>query len=146
MFGFFEKKQAEKLKIEKLSLTQRGLHDESYFHIVFADGSERKEHDLNWSDVSEERVVNNFGHTKIVNIITLPVKSVTIHHNGKNVSMTLNKGENIYQAVRSMAFFNKNGTPFNQVVGRVIGKINNGEVVEELFIDGRMNEIFGIRK
>ncbi len=146
MLDFLKKKKmADQCKKETASLHDRGLHDQTFFHVVFEDGSDRKEHDLNWSEISVEQVVNHFGHQKIARVSNVPVKSVTISHNGMTATLSPKKGEKIYQAVRSITSFKADGTPVNFVIGRVVGRVKDGEVVEELFIDGRTNETFGLR-
>lgn len=136
-----------KPKIEKqnLSLEERGLPNHSYFTGILNDGTEIKEHEYNWSAISEEQVVDHFGRKKIAMVCTQPIKTLHIFHDDLTASITLEPGEQVYQAIRSQATFTDSGQTKTSIIGRVIGKIKNGKVIEEFTIDGRTHNVLGIR-
>lgn len=138
-------KLSEQLKKEKRSLVERGLHEDSYFHVHFDDGSDRKEHDLNWSDFSEKVLVDFFGSQKVVSLAKQPIKKLIINHGELTTELHLEKGEQVYQAITSQSSYMTNGETLNRIIGRIVGKVKDGKVIEERFLDGRTGEVTGIK-
>lgn len=143
--NFFTKKLSESLKTESKNLEERGLPKDSFFHVHFKDGSDRTEHDLNWSEMSEKVVVDFFGQQKVVAISVHPIVKLRVKHGELETEIEVNSGEKIYQAMTSQAIYRNNGTTSNKVIGRIVGKVKDGKVIEERFIDGRTGEITGLR-
>ena len=139
------KKHADKIKKQDKTLKERGVPEHSYFHCIFKDNSEAKEHNHNWSDISKEEVVDYFGSKRLAMICTEPIKVLHIFHDGLSASIELNEGEQVYQSIKSIASFNGDGTTTTSVIGRVIGRIKDGKVIEELTIDGRTHTVMGIK-
>jgi hypothetical protein len=134
----------ENIKKQELSLEQRGIPSHSHFVVEFQDGSFVTENEVNWSDISEETIVDHFGIKKIGMVCTHPIKCVTINHAGSSITIVPNEGEQIYQAIKSNAVLQNDGQTLNRIVGRVIGRIKDGVVLEEQMIN-QDGLIFGIR-
>ena len=135
----------ETLPIETKSLKERGIHDESYFHVVFSDGGEAKEHDTNWSDIAEETVIIHMGKKKMCNLSTKPIKTISIICKYLNTSIDLQEGERVYQSIKSSLKLDGSGNQTSKIIGRTVGIVKNGAMVEERFLSTETNQIFGIR-
>ena len=134
---------AETIRKERRTLADRGVHDGSFFHVVFSDGSEAKEHDTNWSDISEETAIEHLnGSVKLVMLSKHPTKTLTVHCAGLSSSLDLQEGDRVYQAIRSVA--SANGTHKN--VGRIVGIVRDGRMVEERFLSSEQGQVFGLRQ
>ena len=125
-------------------MIERGIPEHSHFKARFRDDSERTEHNTNWSDFSEKREVIFGDNKKIVYVSKHPLKELTIKHGDLETTITAKEGEELYQAIISMSMLRDDGTVENKIIGRRIGHIKNGRVLEERVIDGRMNEILGL--
>lgn len=135
-----------KIKTEKLTLEERGRPKDSYFHIVFHEGTERKEHDTNWSDFSENKKVDYMGGKKSVNISKYKIKHIKMFHGLLKTEMDVPDDCEVYQAVRAETIFIPNGNKIVKIHGRVVGLIKNNEVQEERFLNGTENVVLGWRK
>lgn len=136
---------AEAIQKTDKTLEERGLPEDSFFEVVFADGSWTSERYVNWSSISEEIRVEYFGGTKTVFVCKLPVKRIEVHHEGLVASLDVSEGCQVFQAVRSESIIT-DGKKENRILGRVIGLVKDGEVIEEQFINEIMNEVLGTRK
>lgn len=135
---------AHGIKKTDKTLEERGLPGDSFFEVVFADGSWASERDVNWSSISAEMRVGYFGGTKTVYVCTLPVVRIEVSHGGMVAALDVPPGCQVYQAVRSETVI-MGGKRENRVVGRVIGIVRDGEVVEEQFANEVENEVLGTR-
>jgi len=138
-------KISEKIKKESRTLLERGLPENSYFHVIFDDDSEVDENNTNWSALSEEQIVNYAGQYKMVRVCTYKIKKITIKHNDLTVEIIPKDNEGIYQSVKMLVVFDQNGNPMNQMLGRTIGLVKENIVIEEHFLDSRLNEIIGLK-
>lgn len=139
------KKLGKQFRTEKRSLNDRGVPSDSFFHVYFSDGSERSEHDLNWSDLAEFVLVDFFGRKKVVCLSSYQIKKLVISHNGLTTEIEVKDGEKVYQAIVGHATYRSDGETENKVTGRIIGKVKNGIVLEERLIDGQTGEITGLK-
>jgi hypothetical protein len=139
-------KIADTIQKETRSLKERGLHENSFFHVTFDDGSEVKEHDTNWRDFSELRRVKYQGGEKSVVVSKHKIKNIKIQHGQKNVSLDITDGSEVYQAIRSESLFVRSKSNQNRIVGRCVGTIRNGEVEQEIFINGLQDVVLGFKK
>lgn len=128
------------------SLKERGLPENSYFRVVFLDGSEIDEMNTNWSLLSEKKVVKYFGKEKVVHSCKYPVKSIEAFHEGLNKKIEIPEGCEAYQAIRGDTILILNYKRLDRVIGRIIGFVKNGEVIEEYFLNGLSNNVEGIKK
>lgn len=135
----------QRIHREGRSLNERGLPDHSHFEVQFADGSKRFEHETNWSDISEEVEVQYGDSTKIVMLCKYPLKNIKVRHWTHLVDLNVQPGDKIYQAARSRTTFTLNGNRSVEVIGRIIGVVRDGKVVEERFINGIADQIQGIK-
>jgi hypothetical protein len=135
---------SDNIKRQNETLEKRGIPSHSHFHIEFEDGSTITEHGYNWSDISEEIVVDHFGSKKIAVSCTHPIKAITINHAWQSVIVRPEKGERVYQSIRSNAVLQSDGRVISYVIGRVVGRIKDGVVIEEQVIDND-GKIWGMK-
>ncbi len=126
--------------------TERGISHGSHFEVEFHDNSTRHESDTSWSDMSHEKDVSYMGGTKRVRISAHPIKKITITHNELSITIDVPKDCDVYQAIRSETIFLNGGERIDRVLGRVVGLVKEGEIIEERFLDSRTGEITGFRK
>jgi hypothetical protein len=130
---------------ETRTLEQRGLPTDSYFVVVFTDGSERTEHSTNWSALSEDQYVQFGDRKKVVRVSIHPIRKITIHHGELETTISAEDGEDIYQSFTSSTTHQSDGSTVEKLIGRKVGRVKNGVVVEEKFIDTRLSEVTGIK-
>ncbi len=133
------------LKTHK-SLKDRGLPNNSFFSLQFTDKSSCSEHDTSWIGMSERREVDYFGSKKIVHVCSHNVKKISVSHEEMNISINVPTGCEVYQSVRAETVFLHNGQKEYRIVGRIIGLVKDGEVIEEQFINGLQREVTGLKK
>lgn len=134
-------------KIERTekTLAERGLPEGSLFELYLDDGTIVSEVDVNWSSISERRLVEYLGGQRSIMVCRLPVVSVRATHEGLSSSISIGENEEVYQGVRSETLIS-GGEKRNRIIGRFIGKIRGNGVVEEHFLNGLSNEVEGFRK
>lgn len=121
-----------------------GLKD-SFYEAHFHDSTVFHEHEYSWKDLSEEKTVKYFGEEKQVRV-SKGVSKMIVSHNGLVVTLNVPKDCEVYQAVRSETIFFSNGQKKDLVLGRCLGLVKDGEVIEERFINSLENQIFGVKK
>jgi len=136
---------AEQIKKETLSLEQRGVPSDSFFRLIFTDGSTVDEHTVNWSDVSEAEYVEFSDQHKTVLLCQYPVKELIMSHGGITTTIEVEEGEKVYQSIAATATYASEQTVIQKIIGRRIGKVRDGKVTEERFIDGRTSEVLGMK-
>lgn len=136
------------MQIAKTSQTmeERGLPPDSYFEVTFADGSVANEKDTNWSSISEKVEVEYFGVRKTVHLCRFPVKYIEAWYEGLHASIEVPEGSRAYQSIRGETTIVPNVQRIDRTVGRFIGVVKDGEVVEEQFLDGVQFEVRGMKK
>lgn len=128
------------------TLEERGLPRDSYFEVTFFDGSEISEKECNWSSFSTKRTVEYFGNTRELFICNYQVKKIRIVFGElEAVIEDIPEDVEVYQFIRSETLLAKDINN-NTIVGRGIGLIKDGSVVEERFISALENRVMGIRK
>lgn len=137
--------QADQIKRTDKSLEERGIPADSFFEAAFSDGSSVSEKESNWSDMSEERRVGYFGGTKTVMVCKFPVRCVLVRHGELLAFVDVPEGSEAYQAVRSETVI-LDGKKEHRILGRVVGVIRDGEVVEEKFLNGVENAVLGVKQ
>lgn len=134
-------------QIPKVIRESGNLHESSYFEVVFADGSMVNEKDTNWSDISEEKIVKIIDSQKIAKVCKFPVKKILVRHNDLFTEIDVPEGCEVYQAFKSESRFMNTGESLgNALLGRVVGLIKDGEVIEENYIDIAGNNVIGFKK
>lgn len=123
----------------------------SYFEIKLENGEEKHEHDFKWKDISTQKRVNYMGSTKTVFACNHKVKDIHIHHEGQDVHFmdilsNFPKDCEVYQAIRAETLFTPNIEKTERILGRVVGIISDGEVIQELFINGLQKSVLGFKK
>jgi hypothetical protein len=134
-----------------LTLPQRieednGLPGGSGFIAWLEDGSSFTEAEVNWSEISKLERVDYFGMKKQVMVCTFPVKRVRVFHEGLVTEIEIPEDCSAYQAIRSGLNLVPSREPKPRVLGRCIGIVKNGEVIEERFLNGVQGEVLGMRK
>ena len=130
---------------EQSSLEERGLSQDSHFTVVFADGSVHSEHDTNWSDISTQITVDFFGKQKTAFVCTHPVSKIKISHGTLETEINVPEGCQVYQSIRASALFTPGKDTEHAIVGRTVGLVKDGVVIEEQFLDATADEVIGIR-
>ncbi len=133
----------DNIKKEHRSLKERGLHNNTFFEAHFHDGSTRREHDTNWSDMSELVEVTKDGKPYSVYAATVPIHTLVITHNELSIKLPVPEGTRPYQAIVAISLFSSSQE--NTIVGRVAGLIKDGEVIEEQVINTNTGMIEGRR-
>lgn len=126
------------------TLEERGLPADSFFEVFFTDGSTITEKEVNWSAMAQERRVAYFEGTKAVYVSTLPIAQISVYHGGLEAHIAVPEGCEAYQAVRSETVI-LDGRKHNRIVGRAVGIVKNGEVIEEQFINDIEHVVLGMR-
>lgn len=137
--------QADTFERHPLSLKERGLPEDSFFEVVFADDSRISEHEINWSSIAERRVVNCMNGKKGVMVCKLPVKRIQVTLEDLEASIDVPEGCEAYQAIRSEAVVTPGYGRQDRVVGRVIGLLRGDTVIEEKFINALEYRVQGFR-
>ncbi len=132
-------------KTEK-SIEERGVPKDSYFSIVFADDSFTNELEVNWSSFCEQKEVKYLNNKKTVNVSKHPVKSISCYHEGLQTKIEVPEGCEAYQAILSETVIIPNVQRSDRILGRIIGIIKDGEVIEEHFLNSIEYRIQGFKK
>ncbi len=137
---------ADQIQKTNQTLEERGLSPDSYFEVVFADGSAISEKDVNWSEFAVQKEAEFVDKKKVFYVSKFPVKSIRISFAGKEIYIdSIPEDAEVYQFIRSERLL-ATGIDQQTVVGRGVGLIKNGCVIEERFINALENSIQGVRK
>ena len=136
---------SNKIKRAGKTLEERGLPADSFFEVEFTDGSVASEKHVSWSAFCEERRVRYFDATKTVFVCALPARRIRMRHGSLIANMDVPQGSEVYQSVRSETVL-MSGKRVDTVIGRVIGIIDEDEVVEEQFLNGIEGCVHGTKK
>ena len=136
---------ADNIEKEIKSLEERGLPSDSFFTVFFRDGSNISEKECNWSAIASEVRVKYQDWNKTVIRCIYPVKKITINHGELYTEIEVPEDCEVYQAIRGQATILGNRND-RQILGRAVGLIKDGEVVEERFLNGSENITQGWRK
>lgn len=134
-------------QIEKTdkTLEERGLPADSYFEVEFFDGSKVSEKNVNWSALCEKLEVAKGSYVQYCMASKFPIKNISIYLNGMKAEIfDIPESLKVYQFVRSERLLAKDINKYT-LVGRGIGIIKNGSVVEERFINALENCVQGMR-
>lgn len=136
---------SDTIKTAGKTLEERGIPDNSFFVVEFDDGSVVSERDINWSSISSQQRVQYFGGIKTVMICTLPVKRIVVSHGELLADLVVPEGCSVFQAIRSeTVILDEKKT--NRIIGRVVGLVKDGEVIEEQFLNEVEQTVVGRRK
>jgi len=135
---------AEKLpKLNKPSV-ERGIPEGSYFEATFSDGSIAREETSSWSSFSHKETVNYQGRPKLCLVCDYAIKKITVTLAGLVTTMEVPEGCAVYQFMRSERLIAKDIEQDN-VIGRGMGIIRHGIVIEERYINKLESRIMGMR-
>ncbi len=138
---------AESIKREEASLSERGISDDSFWEVEFADNSVISEKEANWSELSEQTLVKFNDGNKMVMLSKYPIKKIKIVLKELETSLEIEEeDEKIYQAIKAQTIFYPGGDKVDRQVGRIVGRVKNGEVIEEKFLSPLTSEIVGFKK
>jgi hypothetical protein len=130
----------------KQTMEERGLPANSRFEVTLADGARISEENTNWSTISDRETVGYFGSKKVVHSCKFPVKRIEAWHDGLYASINVPDGARAYQSIRSDTLIVPNVKRSSTVIGRLIGVVQGGEVIEEHFLNGLQYEVQGMKK
>ncbi len=128
------------------TLKDRGLPDNSFFSLQLKDNSSHSEKDTSWAEISERREVNYFGSKKIVHVCSQSIKKIVVSHENIETSIDVPNECEVYQSVRAETIFTNNSEKETRILGRIIGIVKDGEVIEERFINGLEKKVEGLKK
>lgn len=135
---------ADTIPYEEKSAAERGLPPGSIWRVWFRDGSYREETDTSWAGISRLERVEYFGMKKSVRLCRFPVKRIVVSHDGMEAEIEVPEGTEAYQAIRSNIMATGDRSR-GSIVGRCIGIVKDGEVLEELLINGQTHEVLGMK-
>lgn len=128
------------------TLEGRGIPSDSFFEVTFKDGSTISEKEANWSSFSTKKTVDYFGRNFVFYVSNHPVKSIRVVLNDLEARIDdVPDGAEVYQFMRSLRTVAKD-TDKTALIGRGIGLIKDGAVIEERFINAYEHKIQGMRK
>jgi hypothetical protein len=128
------------------TLQERGLPVGSHFEITLSDGSRIDEENISWATISDKTTVKYFGEYKVAHLCNLPVTRIEVWHEGLYASLDVPDGSRAYQSIRSDTLIIPGVKRSDRVIGRLIGLVKDGEVIEELFLNGIQYEVQGMKK
>lgn len=118
----------------------------SYFEVMFNDGSIVKEYDTNWSAFAKQEEVNYQNKKRTVYTSIYPIKKIKIYHKGLQTELDVPDDHKVYQSMRSRATFTPNGRKDNLILGRYVGLIKDNRIVEERFLSEYEGIVTGYRE
>lgn len=130
--------------LETRTLEERGLPSGSFFSVVFRDGDLLSEHNVNWSDFSKEIAIDYRGRKRTLHVAD--VSNISVVHGTLSTDIDIPKGCLAFQGIRAHTTFMLGGTQDTKVVGRFVGIVKDGKIIEERYLDGMKGQIIGIRK
>lgn len=83
---------------------------------------------------------------KVVHVCKHSVKKISVTHEGLSTFIDVPHGCEVYQSIRAETVFLPTGEKVDQILGRIIGIVKDGEVIEEHFINGLNKKIEGLKK
>ena len=113
------------------------------FTILLKDGSSLKNCD--WGSISTQKRVKYQDGFKTIFSCNLNVLKIKIELGELETEIEVPDDYEVYQAIRGQTTF-LNGESDKQILGRVVGLVKDGEVVEERFLNLPENIISGWRK
>jgi hypothetical protein len=127
------------------SLKDRGLPMDSYFEVTFKDGSVVNEKTVNWSSFSKIKVVKHGTKNVAVHISNFPIKEIVIHLDYMIASLeNIPDDIQVYQFIRTERLLARD-IDKQQIVGRGIGLVKDGVIIEEKIIDHLSSKITGVK-
>jgi hypothetical protein len=132
------------IKRTNISRKERGLPEHSYFKCELRNGKRHHEDDVSWNDISKEKQVQ-YGNIKKFVRTCNHVKHLEVNHAGMKAEIDADKDEEIYQSVKAMTTFYPGGESKTDILGRILGKIKDGKVIEEIFINEKSGEVQGFK-
>lgn len=134
--------------IEKTEREAGNLHETSYFDVVFRDGSSVSEKNVNWSAFSYLADVELMGAQKKVFLSNLQISCIKVTHENLSTEIEVPEGCDVYQSIRGQASFMSTGQRIENrtVIGRIIGIVKGGEIIEERYVDVQGNQVIGFKK
>ncbi len=137
---------AEEIQKTDKTLQERGIPEDSYFEVYFKDGSKISEMETNWSSMARKETVDFFGSKRVCYVSNYPIASIKIKLNGMEASIDeVSEDVEVYQFMRSERLI-ANEVDKGTIIGRGIGLVKNGIIIEERFINALENRVQGARK
>ena len=112
------------------------LPDGGEFEITFSDGGIANEKDYSWNDIADYEVVDYMGQQRMVKLSKYPIKTIIIRYIDSETTLQIEDGDRVYTSIRSIATHGMDTTKNHKVLGRVVGIVRDGKIIEERFCDG----------
>jgi uncharacterized protein YxjI len=122
------------------------FYKNSNFEITSDKGKVFHEIKIPWSDISTERVVKIGDKTKIVRVNNSPASKITVKHNELETTLEIPEGCEVYQCINAESTFIGNKKMSDNIIGRTVGIIKDGEIIEERFLNGQTHSVIGWKK
>ena len=118
---------------------------DSFFHLTFSDKSTLDENEIDWSQISSDVIVNHFGRYRLLKVLNHPVDKIKIHHEEQELNLDVEKDEKVYQSILMQTIFLQDGHKVEKCLGRIVGKIKDGKIIEEHLVNAQTGEITGLK-
>ena len=118
----------------------------TYWSITLSDGTIVTELQKSWKDYSTLMLVKYFDSNKQVYLSNVTIASITVVLNKLTTTIDVPSDCRVYQSIMNETSQLQDGESRTTIVGRLLGLVKNGEVVEERFLNSFANEITGFKK
>ena len=130
---------------EHLKTRADHIDKESYFILTLDTGETINENDYSFRDFSTEKLVIYRDTKKVVKLCNLPALSIKMKHHELEYEMKIPTDCQVYQSIRSISEV-YDGITNSKIIGRFVGIVKDGVVVQELYLDGQLGQITGFKK
>ena len=115
------------------------------WEIILKDNSTISEEETRWIDISELKEVTYFGKKKSVYVCKFLVKKIKCYLDDFEAEIEVPDNCFVYQANRGETIIASNEERKSRILGKLLGIIKNGEVVEEKYINLVENKVEGFK-
>lgn len=122
------------------------FHDDSYFEVIFEDGSIRTEKDLNWSQISEQKVVGYKNGNRAVFLSVPKIKTIKIIHGELSTEIEVPEDCRVFQSVHGNSTYIPGMQTIHSTVGRFVGLVKDDRIIEERFLNAVEGNVIGFRE
>ena len=116
----------------------------SYYILTFSDGNTIHSDDVSWHKYAQKRTVQRQGKTYIVYASVVPIKSIKVYHNGLEKDLEIPENCEVYQATNARTLIVGEKTT-TEILGRVLGLVKNGVIIEEYQLSQETGMITGFK-
>lgn len=117
----------------------------SYYIIGFKDGTFKTSKQVRWLEHARKIEAIRQGKKKFVYASSPDILSLEVCHDGMSKKIELAEGQSVFQSIVAEHIYSANSEGQDKILGRIIGIVAEGEILEEYFLDGERNEVIGYR-